>query len=185
LSDLIASMKAQGLEGPVVKRRDSRRAIDYGVQSARGLAAAHQMGIVHRDLKPENLFVTTDGRVKILDFGLARKAITLPSSVTTAAPTMAMQTETGTILGTVGYMSPEQARGESADQRNDLFSLGAVLYEIVSGRQSRTQGERQARRPHPEAHAGHQDLATTQQKASMKKRSSCSSRCGPAPATVG
>ena len=121
----------QKLAGPV----PVRKAIDYGVQIARGLAAAHQKGVVHRDLKPENLFVTTDGRVKILDFGLARlePALTAGASV---SPTIARHTEPGTVLGTVGYMSPEQARGEPGDPRSDLFSLGAVLYELVSGRRA-------------------------------------------------
>ena len=114
-----------------------RKAIDYGVQMARGLAAAHAKGIAHRDLKPENVFVTTDGRVKILDFGLARHTVPSagPSDVTTV-PAVTPPTDPGTVMGTVGYMSPEQARGEPGDQRSDIFSLGAVLYELVSGRRA-------------------------------------------------
>src|SRR5437773_2656559 len=110
-----------------------RKALDYAVQMARGLAAAHDHGIVHRDLKPENVFVTKDGRVKILDFGLARlTSPAVPAGVTqlmTAAP----PSEPGMILGTPGYMSPEQVRGETADHRSDIFSFALVLYEIVSG----------------------------------------------------
>ena len=113
-----------------------RKAIDYGVQIARGLAAAHGKGIVHRDLKPENVFVTTDGRVKILDFGLARQATALAAADATVSPTMERQTDPGTVIGTVGYMSPEQARGEPGDSPSDLFSLGTVLYELVSGRRA-------------------------------------------------
>jgi eukaryotic-like serine/threonine-protein kinase len=108
-----------------------RKSIDYGRQIARGLAAAHGRGIVHRDLKPENVFVTPDGHVKILDFGLARRDAP-DSSGAAEAPTVA-RTTPGTILGTVGYMSPEQVRGETADHRTDVFSLGAILYELVFG----------------------------------------------------
>jgi eukaryotic-like serine/threonine-protein kinase len=111
-----------------------RKVIDYGVQISRGLAAAHEKGIVHRDLKPENLFVTSDGRVKILDFGLARLTHA-PTSCGAFAPT-ATSTDAGCIVGTVGYMSPEQVRGEPADQRSDIFALGAVLYEMLSGRRA-------------------------------------------------
>jgi len=106
-----------------------RKAVDYGVQIARGLGAAHDKGIVHRDLKPENLFVLSDGRVKILDFGIAR-------SVLTEGPTMIGATDPGAVLGTVGYMAPEQIRGNAIDQRADLFALGAVIYEMLSGRRA-------------------------------------------------
>jgi Tol biopolymer transport system component len=103
----------------------ARRAIALGAQLARGLAAAHEKGIVHRDLKPENVFVTRDGQVKILDFGLAK--------LTTPEGGISMATMPGTVLGTAGYMSPEQVRGEELDHRSDLFSLGAILFELFSG----------------------------------------------------
>jgi serine/threonine protein kinase/Tol biopolymer transport system component len=110
-----------------------RKVIDYGVQIARGLAAAHEKGIVHRDLKPENLFVTKDGRVKILDFGLARLVEQPWRALDTNVPTEPDATEPGMVLGTVGYMSPEQVRGHSADHRADIFAFGAVLYEMLTG----------------------------------------------------
>ena len=127
------------LEGETLRLRLSggalpvRKATDYAIQVARGLAAAHEKGIVHRDLKPENLFVTNDGRVKILDFGLAK----LTQADGAAAPQTNLPTadgtEPGVVLGTLGYMAPEQVKGKKADARSDIFSFGAVLYEMISG----------------------------------------------------
>jgi Tol biopolymer transport system component len=129
------------LEGETLRERlrngalSARKAIEYGLQVARGLAAAHEKGIVHRDLKPENLFITSDGRVKILDFGLAK--LTRPESVSGAdAPTVHGVTEPGLIMGTAGYMSPEQVRGQTADPRSDIFAFGAILYEMISGKRA-------------------------------------------------
>lgn len=114
-----------------------RRAIEYATQIASGLAAAHAKGIVHRDLKPENIFVTTDGRVKILDFGLAKlRPLSRTLDSGSDVQTQKAMTDPGVIMGTVGYMSPEQVRGEEADQRSDIFSFGAILYEMLSGQRA-------------------------------------------------
>ena len=102
------------------------------MQIAQGLAAAHEKGIVHRDLKPENLFLTEDGHVKILDFGLARQS-TAARGPATRIRRPQRRTEPGTVLGTVGYMAPEQVRGQPVDHRSDIFSFGAVLYEMLVG----------------------------------------------------
>ena len=119
--------------GPLAQRRVA----DYAVEMARGLAAAHDKGIVHRDLKPDNIFITKDGRVKILDFGLAKQAIgeagLSGQSATMAAPT---PTQPGTVMGTAGYMSPEQVRGQTVDHHSDIFSLGTILYEMISGKRA-------------------------------------------------
>ena len=114
-----------------------RKVIDYGVQIAHGLAAAHDKGIVHRDLKPENLFVTKEGRVKILDFGLAK--VMQPEPVQAGSgPTQIYETDPGLVMGTVGYMSPEQVRGELVDHRADIFAFGAILYEMLTGKRAFT-----------------------------------------------
>lgn len=131
------------LEGETLRKRlgsgpiPSALAIDFAVQVASGLAAAHEKGIVHRDIKPENLYVTQDGRVKILDFGLAK----LTQEIRGLSPSgggpgenQAMHSEPGIIMGTPGYMSPEQARGEPVDTRSDIFCFGAVLYEMITGK---------------------------------------------------
>ena len=113
-----------------------RKAVDYGVHIVLGIAAAHERGIVHRDLKPENVFVTNEGVVKILDFGLAKQnEATDNAGGRGEARTMAA-TDPGTVLGTVGYMSPEQVRGQTVDHRTDIFSFGAILYELLTGRRA-------------------------------------------------
>jgi Tol biopolymer transport system component len=115
----------------------ARKAVDYGVQIARGLAAAHEKGIVHRDLKPENLFLTRDGLVKILDFGVAKLGHAGDERSGEDVETLSgTGTSPGTMLGTVGYMSPEQVRGLGADHRSDIFSFGAVLFEMLTGRRA-------------------------------------------------
>ncbi len=129
------------LEGETLRERLAgsplpvRKALDYASQIARGLAAAHDKGIVHRDLKPENIFITHDGRAKILDFGLAKVGVAAEGDLT-ASPTMEMGTRPGTVLGTMGYMSPEQVRGQTLDQRSDLFAFGSILYEMLSGKRA-------------------------------------------------
>jgi DNA-binding beta-propeller fold protein YncE/predicted Ser/Thr protein kinase len=130
------------LEGETLRNRlltgalPVRKAIDYAVQIARGLAAAHEKGIVHRDLKPENLFLTRDGRVKILDFGLAKLKPETGGDGKTDMNTVSGGTEPGVVLGTMGYMSPEQVRGKPADKRSDLFAFGTILYEMLSGQRA-------------------------------------------------
>jgi len=119
------------LDGSTVTQR---QAVDWCLQIAKGLSAAHGKGVVHRDLKPDNVFVSSDGHVKILDFGLAKR-VDAGENEQTSAPTGG-HTEPGTVMGTMGYMSPEQVRGIPVDHRSDLFSFGAILYELLSGRKA-------------------------------------------------
>src|SRR5262245_45041232 len=140
-ADLSPYLVSELLEGESLRQRleggplHPRKAIEYGIQIAQGLSAAHEKGIAHRDLKPENLFLTKDSRVKILDFGLAKSAQPEVAAVAeTVGP--AFLTQAGMVLGTVGYMSPEQVRGETVDHRSDIFSLGTVLYEMFTGRRA-------------------------------------------------
>lgn len=119
-------------EGPI----PLAQAVDYSLQAARGLSAAHQKGVIHRDLKPENLFVTNGGHLKILDFGLAKRVDVVPPGDETKATTVSRHTEPGTVMGTASYMSPEQVRGLPLDARSDIFAFGAIFYEMLTGRRA-------------------------------------------------
>jgi serine/threonine protein kinase len=131
------------LEGETLRERmaggalPQRKAVDYALQIAKGLAAAHDKGIVHRDIKPDNIFITDDGRVKILDFGIAKLTGTGDGKQSqTEVPTRKVNTDPGTVMGTMGYMSPEQLKGQPVDHRSDIFSFGAILYEMLSGKRA-------------------------------------------------
>src|SRR5215813_10012163 len=133
-SDVCSSDLRQRMSGTTLPQR---KAIDYALQVVHGLAAAHEKGIVHRDLKPDNLFITNDGRVKILDFGLAKLTGAGNTELSqTGIPTRRVDTDPGKVMGTVGYMSPEQLKGRQVDHRSDIFSFGAILYEMLSGRRA-------------------------------------------------
>src|SRR5207253_7921108 len=135
--DGIAYAVTELLEGETLRGKldtgpiPQKQAVDYALQIVKGLSAAHDKGVVHRDLKPDNIFVTRDGHVKILDFGLARTAA--PTSSGSAVSTAVPLTGEGTVLGTVGYMAPEQVRGRPTHARSDIFSFGVVLHERVTG----------------------------------------------------
>src|SRR5512139_1357426 len=129
------------LEGETLRQRlqegalPPRKAVEIALEVASGLAAAHDKGIVHRDLKPENVFLLGSGQVKVLDFGLARVAPGA-AEVSGDVPTLSLSTEPGRVMGTVGYMAPEQVRGKVVDARADIFSFGAVLYEMLAGKRA-------------------------------------------------
>ncbi len=137
--DGVRFLVTEFLEGKTLRERlqegslSVNKAVDYGLQIARGLAAAHERGIIHRDLKPENVFITRDGHAKLLDFGLARVR-----AASDTDKTLGSQTLPGMVMGTAGYMSPEQVRGEVVDHRTDIFSFGAVLYEMLDGKRAFT-----------------------------------------------
>ena len=130
------SLRTRLEQGPLTPKK----ATELAIQLAQGLAAAHEKGVVHRDLKPDNLWITREGRLKILDFGLAKQlpgmGISSDSVVPTAAISPGHHTEKGMILGTLGYMSPEQVRGESVDAKSDIFSFGAVFFEMLTGKRA-------------------------------------------------
>lgn len=127
------------LEGETLRERLNRSAMDWreavegGIAIAEGLAAAHARGVIHRDLKPENIFLTSDGQVKILDFGIARVKRAVSPDAETVTSALTQTTTPGLVMGTIGYMSPEQVRGEPVEVQSDVFSLGCVLYEAISG----------------------------------------------------
>lgn len=136
------------LEGETLRSRISRSALSWqkvlqiAIPIAEGLAAAHSKGVIHRDLKPENIFLTSDGRIKILDFGLARFTQPVSQNEITGLSTQSRATQSGAVMGTVPYMSPEQVRGESVDARTDIFSFGSLLYEMIAGRRPFTGNSR-------------------------------------------
>ena len=140
--DSVPYLVTELLEGVTLRDRlrdgplPTRKAVDYAIQIAEGLAAAHEKGIVHRDLKPDNVFTSNDGRAKILDFGLAKLSEPESHDKTVTHLDVGPQTSEGVMLGTAGYMSPEQVRGQKADRRSDIFSFGALLYEMLSGQRA-------------------------------------------------
>ncbi|HTW58363.1 MAG TPA: WD40 repeat domain-containing serine/threonine protein kinase [Terriglobales bacterium] len=141
MADGVHFIVSELLEGETLRQRitasgmPARKAIELAMQLANGLAAAHEKGIVHRDLKPENIFITRGGRLKILDFGLAKLRMAHEQGETLGGET-AVHTSAGQVLGTAGYMSPEQVKGETADHRSDIFSFGSILYEMLTGQRA-------------------------------------------------
>src|SRR5215475_11849914 len=141
-TDGLKYLVSELLQGETLRERlnqgalSQRKVVEYSTKIANGLAAAHDKGIVHRDLKPENVFVTNDEQIKILDFGLARYTVEAKDAEVTALTAGPGATTPGTVMGTVGYMSPEQVRGEVADSRSDIFSFGAMLYEMSTGKKA-------------------------------------------------
>jgi serine/threonine protein kinase len=141
VADNIHYIVTELIEGDTLRQRitpqgiPTRKAVELAVQLAHGLAAAHDQGIAHRDLKPENIVVSKDGRLKILDFGLAKLRRSHAQTETVDGVTAA-ETNVGVVLGTAGYMSPEQVRGEPADALSDIFSFGSILYEMLSGQRA-------------------------------------------------
>jgi serine/threonine protein kinase/Tol biopolymer transport system component len=154
------------LEGQTLRERmrsgplPQRKVVDYALQMAHGLAAAHEKGIVHRDLKPENVFITRGERVKIVDFGLAKQILSATSEADGATLASANPTMTGVVLGTAGYMAPEQVRGQGTDHRADIFSFGAILYEAVAGERA-FKGESSVETMNAIIHAEPHDLTET------------------------
>src|SRR5215831_9151561 len=126
------TLRARLTEGPIPQAQ----ALGYALQIARGIAAAHRKGVVHRDLKPENLFLLSDGHLKILDFGLAKRSGVASEGEWGSVPAVSDLTEPGTVMGTAGYMAPEQVRGYTVDHRADIFAFGTILYELLSGRRA-------------------------------------------------
>src|SRR5207244_7365744 len=144
------------LDGPPIPQR---KAVDYATQIARGLAAPHARSIVHRDLKPENIFIAGDGQVQIVDFGLAKLIEPVSASqILTDLPTRKLNTTPGTVMGTLGYMSPEQVDGKSVDYRSDIFFFGVVLSEMLAGRRAFPHRETLAKRRQPIAKEDPPDL---------------------------
>jgi serine/threonine protein kinase len=126
------TLRSRLKEGPI----PPKKAIEFAVQIAHGLGAAHENGVVHRDLKPENIFITTEERIKIFDFGLAHYTASPPEAELSVTPTRTKMTEPGMVMGTAGYMSPEQVRGMQVNEASDIFSLGVVLYEMLTGQRA-------------------------------------------------
>jgi len=146
-TDSVHYIVSELLQGETLRQKitpagmPARKAIELVIQLANGLAAAHELNIVHRDLKPENIFINRNGQLKILDFGLAKLG-RQPAAKCHPDDSTISESEAGQVLGTIGYMSPEQVKGEPADQRSDIFSFGSILYEMLNGRRAFRRGTR-------------------------------------------